>query len=68
MAAKVPQQKIADCRELYLRYGGEAHERIASRCVGVVGEGLRNAIFTPAPAAALSQGWPERFGWDGDLP
>ena len=69
MAAKVPQQKIADCRELYLRYGGGAHERIASemRERGWRGFTKRN-LYARTRGGIVTQGWPERFGWDGDLP
>ncbi|MBP9936936.1 MAG: hypothetical protein KBF52_14310, partial [Pyrinomonadaceae bacterium] len=69
MAAKVPQQKIADCRELYLRYGGEAHERIASEMRGRGWRGFtKRNLYARTRGGIVTQGWPERFGWDGDLP
>ncbi len=68
MAAKVPEQKIADCRELYLRYGGADHVRIAAgmRERGWRGFTKRN-LYARTRGGRVTPGWPERFGWDLEL-
>lgn len=68
MAAKVPEQKIADCRELYLRYGGADHARIAAgmRAKGWQGFTKRN-LYARTRGGRVTPGWPERFGWDREV-
>ena len=68
MAAKVPEQKIADCRELYLRYGGAGHVRIAAemRAKGWRGFTKRN-LYARTRGGRVTPGWPERFGWDREI-
>ena len=68
MAAKVPEQKIADCRELYLRYGGAGHVRIAAemRARGWRGFTKRN-LYARTRGGRVTPGWPERFGWDREI-
>lgn len=68
MAAKVPEQKIADCRELYLRYGGADHVRIAAamRAKGWHGFTKRN-LYARTRGGRVTPGWPERFGWDREI-
>ncbi|HPW00717.1 MAG TPA: hypothetical protein PLP20_06665, partial [Oscillospiraceae bacterium] len=68
MAAKVPEQKIADCRELYLRYGGADHARIAAgmRAKGWRGFTKRN-LYARTRGGRVTPGWPERFGWDREV-
>ena len=64
MAAKIPPQKIADCRELYLRYGGQRHARIVAemRASGWAGFTKRN-LYVRTRNGRIEPGWPERFGW-----
>ena len=68
MAAKVPEEKIADCRELYLRYGGAGHVRIAAemRARGWRGFTKRN-LYARTRGGRVTPGWPERFGWDREI-
>ncbi len=68
MAAHVPLQKIADCRELYLRYGGRGHAKIvaAMRERGWRDFTKRN-LYARTRGGRVTPGWPERFGWDREM-
>lgn len=64
MAAHVPQEKIDDCRELYIRFGGGSHASIVKemRKRGWHGFTKRN-LYARTRGGRTTPGWPERFGW-----
>ena len=68
MAASVPQQKIDDCRGLYVQFGGLDHDRIVAemRAKGWTSFTKRN-LYARTRGGRVTPGWPERFGWDGEL-
>ena len=58
------QQRIADCRELYLKYGGRRHEQIEREMRGLGHAKFRRRImYTRRERGRICPGWIERFGW-----
>src|SRR5437879_5521977 len=59
------QQRIEDCRELYLRHGGEDHEQIERdmRAMGHT-DFHRRSLYRRFERGSSEAGWIERFGWE----
>src|SRR5260370_37119507 len=61
---QVQQQRIEDCRELYLRHGGEQHETI-EREMRLMGhrDFHRRSLYRRFERGTCKAGWIDRFGW-----
>src|SRR5438445_9041464 len=59
------QQRIEDCRELYLRHGGERHELI-EREMRLMGhrDFHRRSLYRRFERGTCKAGWIDRFGWE----
>ena len=59
------RQRIEDCRELYLKYGGENHELI-EREMRAMGhhDFHRRCLYRRYERGRCDTGWIERYGWD----
>ncbi len=59
------QQRIEDCRELYLKYGGEDHELIEKEMRELGHRSFhRRILYRRYERGSCDTGWIERFGWD----
>src|SRR5687767_12162549 len=63
-----PQQKIADCLTLYIKYGGRKHELIERemRALGYT-KFCRRSLYTRNQRGRSDPGWIERFGWKNKI-
>src|SRR5437899_4458850 len=59
------QQRIEDCRELYLRHGGDNHELIEEE-MRLLGhrDFHRRSLYRRYERGSSEAGWIERFGWN----
>src|SRR5262245_3488971 len=58
------QQKVADCRALYLACGGRHHEYIEREMRSLGHEKFtRRVLYARNGRGRRVPGWPERFGW-----
>ena len=61
-------QRIADCRELYIKYGGRHHELIEREMRGLGHTRFRRRImYTRRERGRVLPGWIDRFGWKESL-
>src|SRR6185436_5031067 len=62
------EQKIEDCKALYLAYQGRHHEAIERemRALGYT-TFCRRVLYTRNQHGRTLPGWPERFGWNSEL-
>ena len=59
------QQKVADCRVMYLAFGGRHHEAIEREMRALGHESFnRRVLYARNDRGKHTPGWPERFGWD----
>ena len=59
------QQRIEDCRELYLKFGGEQHELIERKMRSMGHTDFhRRSLYRRFERGTCKSGWIERFGWD----
>ena len=58
-------QKIEDCRELYLKYGGERHEQIERemRDLGYT-DFHRRSMYRRYERGRCRSGWIDMYGWN----
>ena len=61
MSTQSKSEKIDACRELYFKYGGLGHERIASEMRFLGWSDFSRRVFY---ARGNKPGWPERYGWN----
>src|SRR5580765_2520743 len=59
------QQRIEDCRELYLKHGGDDHEAIEREMRAMGHQDFhRRSLYRRFERGGLQAGWIERFGWN----
>jgi len=61
--------KISACRGLYVEHGGLDHDAVerGMRELGYAGF-TKRSLYARTKHGVRTAGWPERFGWDGELP
>jgi hypothetical protein len=57
------QQKVADCRVLYLAFGGRHHDHIQREMRALGHSFSRRSLYARNDRGKHVPGWPERFGW-----
>jgi len=63
------RQRIEDCRELYLKHGGEDHELIEHEMRAMGHKDFhRRILYRRYERGNCDTGWIERFGWNRLLP